>query len=120
MNTDIKTMTVKELVEESKKQYEIEREAKRRAESCEAEAVAKFLREHSLDGVVLHKPTGKKGVLHKNWDIYRGLVVEFYPLKKNGEESMNKSLECTEWVSCWGLERNFERFPEVYEPVKEE
>lgn len=113
----LEKMTVDELISEMHKQNEIAGNARRIADECEERAVSKFLIQNNLNGIVLHKPTGKKGFLHKNHD-YRGLVVEFYPLKKNGEESIKKCLDCTEWVACYSHKENFKIFLEKYEPVK--
>lgn len=118
-NDDIKGMTTDELIEESKRQRKLSRKAESRAKACESEVINKFLREHNLDGTVLHKKTGRKGVLRIIWDICNRYTVDFYPIKKDGKISKNKSLECTEWATYKGLEWNFEKFPEVYEPVKE-
>lgn len=111
---NIDEMTIDELIAEFIKQYEIASNARRKAEIFESDAVEKFLAENSLDGVVLHKPSGKKGVLRQNRNPRR-LEVEFYPLKKNGEESMNKSWNCTVWNIYEEIKQNFENLLKAYE-----
>lgn len=114
---NIDEMTIDELIAEAEIQHEIASNARCRAKNCESKAVSNFLIENNLNGIILHKPTGSKGVLHQNYD-YERLVVEFYPLKKNGEESMNKKWRCTVWRAYEGFKQNFENFLKVYEPVK--
>lgn len=116
---DIRKMTTEELIAESTMQYDIASTARSRAQTCEAQAVSRFLKDNGLNGVVVHKPTGTKGYLRKNYD-YRGLLVDFYPLKKNGEESSRKNEECTEWVACRGTLNNLKKLAETYEPADRE
>lgn len=112
-------MNIEELIIEAHKQYEISRNAKTIARQCESLAVRKFLEEHGMSNTeIVHKPTGTHGYLRTSWD-YRGLLLDFYPLKKNGEESSRKSEECTEWIACRGLEKNFAHLLTVYEQAKE-
>lgn len=113
---NINEMTIDELIAEAEIQHETATNARHMAKNCESKAVSKFLVENNLNGIILHKPTGKKGVLHQNYDNGR-LIVEFYPLKKNGEESMKKSWNCTAWRAYEGIEHNFENILKVYEPV---
>lgn len=118
LEKNINEMTIDELIAEVETQHEIVSNARYRAKSCESKAVSMFLVKNNLNGIILHKPTGRKGVLHQNYDNRRFvLIVEFYPLKKNGEESMNKSWDCTVWETYQGIKQNFEKLLEAYEPV---
>lgn len=109
---------VSNFLKEAKKYRKAEHEAGNKANSYEITAITNFLKENNLTDVVRHKKTGRKGELFIRLDSYRGYMVEFYPLKKNGETSQHKSEECTEWTACTGYERCLNNLVKQYEPCE--
>lgn len=61
-----------------------------------------FLEENKLDGKVVRIEDGKIGWL----DIDNDLGIHFYPMKKNGERSLN----CSEWFFNENILTEFKPF----------
>ena len=116
---NIKEMTIDELLAEAKVQRTIESEARYSADNCEREAIYKFLRENRLNGIVIHKNCNIKGQLCVGYDNYSGYIVDFFPLKKNGEVSNKRDVYCSEWIACLGISENFKRLLTCYEPCED-
>ncbi len=114
----IEEMDIEELLQEIELQRKIESDARSKASDCEVLAVRKFQEKHNLLGTVVHKETGKKGVLRaKRVELSGRYQVDFYPLKKNGEESKNRDIYLSVWYGS-DLKKNFERLLEAYSSVE--
>lgn len=61
-----------------------------------------FLKENKLDGKVVRIEDGKIGWLDLNYD----LEINFYPMKKNGERSLN----CSGWFFNKDILNKFKPF----------
>lgn len=61
-----------------------------------------FLKENRLDGKVVRIKDGKIGWLDLDYD----LVINFYPMKKNGERSQN----CSGWFFTENILNEFKPF----------
>lgn len=117
MNT--REMTLEELMAEAEAQRKAATDAAHRASICEAQAIELFLLDNGLRGIVIHNKSGKKGRLRITSSNRGDYQVNFYPLKKNGEESENRSIDCTEWDSWRKLKENFETMLQAYSSANE-
>lgn len=73
-------MTIKEIIRNYK-------ESIQQSRNTFVSEFKQFLEENNLDGKVVRIKDGKIGWLDLNYD----LGINFYPMKKNGERSLNSS-----------------------------
>lgn len=106
-------MKMNELFAEADTQEKVATQAQQTARAYRIKAIQMFMNDNGLNGTVVHKATGTRGIL--SLAPYE-IRINFYPLKKDGTPSEKRNLGLNVMFSGGYLEY-LENIKNTYETV---